>query len=201
MTGKNEVISAAARMITRGTFVAVGVYTGEFSARLIQECTPDKFYCVDPYTPYPEFEDSLNDSSLLNGAREQAHNRLLSLGREVIFIEDFSVSAAKQFAGNSVDFIYIDGNHGYKFVSQDLEAWYPKLRPGGFMAGDDAHDVDDNSRNENGDCKIVWARDGQGKPTSEGMYGVREAVQSFCRLRSIKPDWPGYQFIFRKPPQ
>jgi hypothetical protein len=197
MTGKNDVI-AAARMGTRDTFVAVGIFTAIFSERLAREVIPDKLYCVDPYIQYLEFEDSLNDSEKLAQAREVAHVRMAPFGNRVSFIEDFSVNAAKHFADNSVDFIYIDGNHAYKFVTQDLEAWYPKLRQGGLMAGDDAHDVDDSLRNANGDCKIVWLRDEQGKPTSEGLYGVRKAVQDFCHAHSIQVGWLGYQFIFRK---
>ncbi len=193
MTGKNEVIAAARTKIC-GTFVAVGVFGAEFSERIVREAAPDHFYCVDPYTQYPEFEDSLNDRAVLARARKAAHDRMTPFRDRVSFIADFSVNAAKQFTDNSLDFIYVDGNHAYKFVTQDLEAWYPKLRRGGIMAGDDAHDVDGLApRDANGDCKFVWT------PTSKGLYGVRKAVQDFCRVRSIPVAWPGYQFIFQKP--
>ena len=35
------------------------------------------------------------------------------------------------------DWIYIDGNHTYEYVKQDLEGYRPKVKPGGYMAGDD----------------------------------------------------------------
>jgi precorrin-6B methylase 2 len=45
--------------------------------------------------------------------------------------------AAAQFPDQSLDLIFIDGNHQYDAVLQDLHAWYPKLRSGGLLAGDD----------------------------------------------------------------
>jgi hypothetical protein len=48
-----------------------------------------------------------------------------------------SALAAKKFDDNSVDFIYVDASHTYEGVFRDLEAWFPKLKRGGCMAGDD----------------------------------------------------------------
>jgi hypothetical protein len=52
-------------------------------------------------------------------------------------IVDFSVEAAKQFEDGYFDFVYIDADHSYKGVTEDLEAWYPKVRKGGMIAGHD----------------------------------------------------------------
>lgn len=48
-----------------------------------------------------------------------------------------SVAASKRILGGSLDLVFIDGAHDYESVSQDLKAWWPKLRPGGVMAGHD----------------------------------------------------------------
>lgn len=47
------------------------------------------------------------------------------------------------FEDQSLDFIYIDARHEYKYVSKDLEWWLPKLKPGGIIAG---HDFEDNPK-------------------------------------------------------
>jgi predicted O-methyltransferase YrrM len=52
-------------------------------------------------------------------------------------IVNFSVEAAKQFEDDYFDFVYIDANHTYEGVIADLEAWYPKVRKGGMVAGHD----------------------------------------------------------------
>ena len=52
-----------------------------------------------------------------------------------------SVSAAGQFAPESCDFVFIDADHRYPGVRADIAAWYPKVRSGGILAGDD-YDLD-----------------------------------------------------------
>lgn len=48
-----------------------------------------------------------------------------------------SVNTAGLFEERSLDFVYIDANHGYKQVTADLLAWAPKVRAGGLLAGHD----------------------------------------------------------------
>lgn len=48
-----------------------------------------------------------------------------------------STNAAQQFSSNSLDFVYIDGDHSYKAVTSDLESWFDKVRSGGLVSGDD----------------------------------------------------------------
>lgn len=48
-----------------------------------------------------------------------------------------SVEAAQEFSDESLDVVFIDADHSYEAVKADLEAWYPKVKPGGLMAGHD----------------------------------------------------------------
>lgn len=50
-----------------------------------------------------------------------------------------SLRAARTFADGSLDFVYIDGNHTRESVLEDCRAWWPKIKPGGTLAG---HDYD-----------------------------------------------------------
>jgi hypothetical protein len=52
-------------------------------------------------------------------------------------IRDDTVAAAANFDDGSVDFLYIDASHSYDSVLRDLVAWYPKVKTGGLIAGDD----------------------------------------------------------------
>ena len=45
-----------------------------------------------------------------------------------------SESAVKDFANESIDFIYIDADHSYDAVKKDIEMWFPKVKRGGYMA-------------------------------------------------------------------
>ena len=55
----------------------------------------------------------------------------------VVVLHDRSTAAARSFADASLDFVFLDADHGYEAVCQDLEAWYGKLKPGRLIAGDD----------------------------------------------------------------
>jgi hypothetical protein len=48
-----------------------------------------------------------------------------------------SVDAAAQFKDGSVDFVWLDAGHDYDSVRRDIEAWLPKIKPGGMIGGDD----------------------------------------------------------------
>ena len=48
-----------------------------------------------------------------------------------------SFDRAKDFEDGSIDFCFIDANHTYEFVKKDIEAFLPKMKPGGVMAGHD----------------------------------------------------------------
>jgi len=48
-----------------------------------------------------------------------------------------SVPASKRILSASLDLVFIDGAHDYESVSEDLKAWWPKIRAGGVMAGHD----------------------------------------------------------------
>jgi len=40
----------------------------------------------------------------------------------------------------SLDFVFIDAIHLYENVLADIDAWWPKVRSGGILAGDDYND-------------------------------------------------------------
>jgi Methyltransferase domain len=50
-----------------------------------------------------------------------------------------SVGAAQLFADGSLAWVHIDARHDYASVVADIEAWAPKVQPGGWLSGDDYH--------------------------------------------------------------
>jgi hypothetical protein len=53
-----------------------------------------------------------------------------------------SVFAASLFPKEFFDFVYIDGWHQYPAVKKDIEAWWPKVKSGGFLGGHDLGHVE-----------------------------------------------------------
>lgn len=50
---------------------------------------------------------------------------------------EHSPEAAQVFADGSLDWVYLDGDHTYEGITADLNAWWPKVKPGGLLTGDD----------------------------------------------------------------
>ena len=127
--------------------VEIGTHEGDFAARILRVVRPRRLHLVDPwrFMADPEYERAQYGAK---GGTDQSHmderyGRVLrrfqtgvASGRVVVHRAD-SASAAANFPDRSLDWVYIDGNHLYEFVLEDLERYAAKVRPGGFLAGDD----------------------------------------------------------------
>jgi hypothetical protein len=118
-----------------GVGVEIGVADGYYSSKIMELGKITKLYGVDPYIRHTGYVDYRLDSTFKR-LKNNAHKRL-SKYPNYEFIEEFSVEASKRFEDKSLDFVYIDGDHSYKAVMEDIKAWLPKLKPRGIMAGDD----------------------------------------------------------------
>jgi len=183
---QHDVLTIINQIKLTGTFVEIGTYGAHFAYNILAICHPQKLYCVDPYAVYDNFKDAINTHPL-DDVYAEAKQRLSPFGDTVEFLRMFSDEAVKRFDDSSLDFVYIDGNHAYKYVMKDLEGWYPKLRDGGLLCCDDAVDgEDDSQRNDEGDIVRVWSRNAAGEPESWGHYGVVKAVKEFSGKYGLK---------------
>jgi Methyltransferase domain len=108
--------------------VELGVAAGSFSARMVQSGRFRAFFGVDAYT---DGHGVLEYQAALRATGLWSDYRLLRMTFD---------QAAQLFADESLDFIYVDGfAHSGCEGGRTLADWYPKLRPGGIMAGDDYH--------------------------------------------------------------
>ncbi len=55
----------------------------------------------------------------------------------VVKMKMTSEEASAYFKDGVFDFIYLDGNHNYEFVRQDIDLWLPKVKRGGYFGGHD----------------------------------------------------------------
>jgi len=173
--------------IENGVFVEIGTHEGSFADHILGSSNNSILYCIDPYIKYNDYDDAINNS-IGDTTYNNTMNRLKSkYGERVIFIRKFSEDAVKDIP-NDIDFLYIDGNHRYKYVIKELELFYPKVKKNSWIIGDDAVDVDDTNRNENGDVYFKW------NSGSYGHYGVVKAFREFCYYNNIKGTIFGNQY-------
>ena len=55
----------------------------------------------------------------------------------VEFIREYSSTGHEKIADGELDLCFIDGNHSYKYVIEDIKNFFPKIKPGGLICGDD----------------------------------------------------------------
>ena len=67
------------------------------------------------------------------------HKNLLDcgFGDTIQLIISDSVAAAGLFPEASLDWVHLDARHDYASVKADIEAWLPKIKPNGWLSGDD----------------------------------------------------------------
>lgn len=53
--------------------------------------------------------------------------------------EAFSYEVVDKFFDNSINLVYIDGDHSYEAVKRDIELYLPKIRNRGILSGHDYH--------------------------------------------------------------
>jgi predicted O-methyltransferase YrrM len=62
---------------------------------------------------------------------------LLGFRERVTLLQCDSVKAAEQFEDGSCDLVFIDGDHSFAGCLRDINAWLPKVKIGGLLAGHD----------------------------------------------------------------
>lgn len=187
MVGRKEIPYLLQRTDLVG--VEIGVQHGVFSMYLLESGLFKKLYSIDPYPVkipgvFQNGEQYYCDDS--NETYEIAIQNL-SQYKESELIREYSNVAAFGFKDASLDFIFIDGDHTYEGVMNDLTLWWPKLKVGGIMSGHDYWDMEMDC----GDNII-------------STFKVKSAVDDFAKEHNVKvqtvkeeslEDWYSWFFL------
>jgi hypothetical protein len=130
-----------------GVCAEIGVFRGDFSEQILLHVRPQRLHLIDPwkFEPAAAYEKSLygrgrtggqSDLDTIYRSVRERFDHEIQVGT-VIIHRTPSEETAASFADEYFDWVYIDGNHLYEFVMRDLESYYPKVKSGGLIAGDD----------------------------------------------------------------
>lgn len=111
----------------------VGVYKGEFSEKIAK--TGLEFYAIDPWRIYKDYNNPRGQERL--DFQYEHTKRVLSPYPNAKIIRKASMEAVEDFKDASLDFVYIDANHEFRYIAEDLAEWTRKVRPGGIVSGHD----------------------------------------------------------------
>ena len=174
---RGELASVCNALGLIGNAVEVGVWHGGFSRHNLQTWNGSRYYMIDAWSfranhtvngalsRDKNINSTLQNERDYNIARDAVAPWLMS-GRAVI-LRRFAEAAVHDFPDQFFDFIYLDAGHDFMSVMRDLRAWFPKLRKGGMLAGDDFADEHDTFPRMNDHAGWHW--------------GVKSAVAQFAR--------------------
>jgi Methyltransferase domain len=162
----------------------VGVYRGEFAAGLLRACPSlQTYHMIDPWrhlhdwnkpanTTDERFEEFLGEAmAATDSFREK---RIVLRGRTIEVIDEIP--------DGTLDLVYIDGDHTLRGIAVDLIRAYPKIRTGGFLAGDDF-------------SPTIWQHAGRFEPTLVFPFAVYFAEAVSAPIHAL----PHCQFLIQKP--
>lgn len=125
----------------RGAVVEVGSFLGRSTAALSDSIPERTVYAVDNWT------GSTQDQSsgwwpiiMLDRPPNWLFNRFLLNAADNVFpLQLDSFAAADQFDADDIRFgmIFLDNDHDYEWVKQEIAAWAPLLADGGILCGHD----------------------------------------------------------------
>lgn len=151
--------------------VEIGVYKAEFTEKFAQAGL--KIHGIDPWMAYGDY----SFSHVRKGSFQERQDFLYGHSQRVLapysnatLVRKTSMDAIGDFEDGSLDFVYIDGHHGFKYVAEDLWEWTKKVREGGIISG---HDWGLNTK----------------PPRDPYCLHVKYVVQAFASCFKIKNWW------------
>ena len=148
----------------------VGVWQGDFSKLIYNYSLPKKLVLVDPWifdskirgcAPQVDGNEPLSQK-FFDDAKISTYKKFKGLAN-VSIIEKNSYKGSNMFDNEYFDYIYIDGEHSYEAVFNDLLYWYPKLKKNGKIFGDD----------------FYWREE-------DNSFSVKKAYEDFILKNNVK---------------
>ena len=143
-----------------GVAAEIGVAVGDFSAAILKFAEPQKLHLIDPweYQDRADYHQDPNNitQSLADQRFAAVENRFggeVASGKVEIH-RAYSTEVACDFEDGYFDWLYLDAMHTFDAAIADLEAFWPKLKPDGFLLG---HDYANHEEAEKMDFGVVEA--------------------------------------------
>lgn len=165
------------------TMVEIGVYRGDFAAALLQQC-PDisRYYMIDPWRHLDNWNKPANqDDRVFEEFFEESKAKTDFAGSRRAILRGKTIDVVDQISDFELDFAYIDGDHTLRGIAIDLIRVYSKVKPNGFIGGDDF-------------TRSIWEHKTAFEPTLVFPFAVYFAEAKGATIYSL----PHSQFCLQK---
>lgn len=162
--------------------VEIGVQAGYFAETILRQWSHNtKYYLVDIWAPLTNYLDAANvEQDEQNRIFRQAQENLKPYSNQTVFLKMTTLEGAEHIEDDSVDYIYVDARHDYCGVRQDLDAYWPKLKHGGILAG---HDFVTNAELQDMSPDQDWSLCQDGTRNEAAVLG---AVTDFAQQHNLQ---------------
>lgn len=115
--------------------VEIGSFAGISSEVFSYFCK--SLTCIDPWDLAFERENyrEIIVNKLMSAEKE--FDYLVGKSSNITKLKGFSNLECEKFKNESLDFVYIDGNHSNDSVKDDIICWMPKVKKNGILSGHD----------------------------------------------------------------
>ena len=199
---RSEFLNLLNKLCPKGRGVEIGVFKGDFSREVLGKWN-GKLFMVDVWRELgDEYIDSSNHKNHLD-AYEKTMENIREFEDRGIMIRSTSKDCIDLFEDNSLDFVFIDANHAYDSIKEDINLWFPKVKKGGIFSGHDYINLEwsETPYLENGKDKHIYTNTFSGRVIYNGIFGVNPAVDEFCEDNgyelNITNEWFGTWWMIK----
>ena len=145
-----EVIHNLIKNINNPIGAEIGVCDGMFTEFMLSNNPTLTLYAIDPYTLYQQnYQSGIkqhnhNTQQDFDNQYKLTKSKLDKFNNRCILLRQTSVEASKIIEDFFLDFVFIDGNHLYDFVKEDILIYYKKVKWHGIVSGHDYNPMDKN---------------------------------------------------------
>ena len=132
-----------------GEGAEIGSAYGAFARQILKQWNGRMLHMIDPWVAHSDYSENYDFMDW--------YQQCLNLEREddrVVLHKAFSNDALSRFDDESLDWVYLDGNHSYEGITCDMQ-WHFKVKRGGIVAGHDYY----NNTHPPFNCEVRRALD------------------------------------------
>ena len=122
----------------------VGVHAGD-TTKFILENLPGikKYHAIDPWVSYEMYDGKMyrkpgnRKHKTFDAAYKNYLKAIKPFKQHIVTYRMTSVEAAVYIGKNYLDWVFIDANHEYEYIKENLKLWSKRVKPGGLVSGHD----------------------------------------------------------------